>query len=250
MHYSIAFDVELDRLVPEEWNTDSSPHITCAATYNLQSGIKTYFSSKENLQSPKMTFDDCAKLLDDLWEHTQKGAMIISWGGTAVDFRALHYCLHSDATRQNKVKQIALHHIDIPIASATDTGMMMGLASASKGLMNTDKSIKNSSLAPKLWSEGKFQEVLRHVELDAILTLNVYNNIFCKQPFQLEWITKSGFKKTWFCSSICDPNRREFRLCSVSECLTRPLPPVPFSVVDGMNRDKITKWLISFDIDK
>jgi hypothetical protein len=242
--YAIAFDVELDRLVPENWSDESAPHITCAAIFSSDGTSKVFFTPSDNGGAPKMLSEDAAKLLDELWVHAKNGALIISWGGTAVDFRALYCALRGDSERQQICMQLVQHHIDIPIASSTDIGMMMGLDAAAQGTGQGRKSNLISANAPRMWTEGMQKEVLEHVKLDAMLTLKVYQTIMRQVPPSLTWSTRAGRERTWFCSFVPDPQRRLFRLNTVLECIHRPPCFVPFSVPAGMNRDKAVAWLL------
>lgn len=258
-HYSVAFDVELDRLVPDSWNETSTPQITCAAVYSHSEGARLFYSTDENEHeklnsisakggeskqcAPRLNKKDCSKLLDELWEHMQKGAIIISWGGTAVDFRALHSALQGDDDRQNKCVQLVRNHVDIPIASCTDIGMMMGLDAAAKGTGQGNKNNFTSTQAPKMWTSGKQAEVLEHVKLDAVLTLKVYEAVMKNVPPTLTWVTRSGKTRTWYCYLIIDHERKMLRMSNVEECLQRPVKAVPFLVPRGMNRDHAASWL-------
>ena len=243
MNYAVAFDVELDRLVPESWSEESMPRITCAAIYSEEKGTKLYYTKAENGGAPCLSKDDAKRLCDDLYAHFKRGALIVSWGGTAVDFRALYNSLTGDDERQRRCALVTRGHIDIPIASSTDIGMMMGLDAAAKGTGQGRKSNAISSNAPRLWSEGKHQEVLEHVKLDAILTLRVYNAMMQSIPPSLTWHTRSGNARTWYCYFIPDFERKIIRLSTVAECLLQPKKPVPFQIPNGMNRDNAVEWL-------
>lgn len=251
MAYAVAFDLELDKLIPKEqptspWNLDTSPHITCAAIYSDITGPKLFYTKDaSHLPAKRMAKEDAARLVDELIMHSIRGALIISWGGTAVDFKALHAALEGDKQRQINVLYLVKNHIDVTIASSTDTGMMMGLDSASQGMNLGRKNNTISTAAPRLWSEGKQRIVLQHVQKDAELTLRVYQSIFQTYPPNLRWITKNGKEKTWLCSIIFDQFRNIFRLKNVFECLQFPLPKVPFTVPPGMNRDYCVHWVIS-----
>lgn len=243
MNYSVSFDVELDRLVPEHWSEDSAPHITCAAVFSNEGPAKLYYTPAEIGCAPRLSQKDASRLLDELWGHAQAGALIITWGGTAVDFRALHSALKGDASRQEMCKRLVENHIDIPIASSTDIGMMMGLDAAAQGTGNGGKNNKISTEAPRLWTEGKHEEVLEHVKMDAILTLRVYESIMCRIPPSLTWSTRSGRQRTWFCFIVGDTLRNVFRLSTVRECMLRPECNVPFRIPSGMSRNSAIAWL-------
>jgi len=249
MAYAVAFDVELDKLVPKDepqspWSLDSMPHITCAAVYSDIGGAKLYYTrDSTHLPAKRMSKEDAARLIDDLIMHCMRGALIISWGGTAVDFRALHAAVEGDTMRQANCLFLVKNHIDVTIASATDMGMMMGLDAASQGMNLGRKSNNISTAAPRLWSEGKQRIVLEHVKKDAQLTLKVYQAIMSRYPPHLVWRTKAGKEKTWLCNCVFDPFKNIIRMKNVFECLQFPMPPVPFNIALGMNRDKSVTWI-------
>jgi hypothetical protein len=122
-------------------------------------------------------------------------------------------------------------------------GIMFGLDAAARGTGQGHKSNFMSSNAPRMWDQGQQEEVLKHVQLDAELTLKVYKSLMSSVPPRLTWKTRSGKPKTWMCFFVADTNRQLLRLCTVSECLLRPQPKVPFELPIGMNRDASTKWL-------
>jgi hypothetical protein len=241
--YAVAFDVELDRLVPHD-RDDWTPKITCAATYSFAGGTKLYFSLESGRYCRHMTRKDVERLLDDLYDHKSKGALIISWGGCAVDFRAIYSSLHSgDLVRQFKCLELVKSHVDVPIASATDMGVMMGLEAASKGMGLSSKSSQSSCDAPEHWRLGHYDQVLKHVENDAMVTLRVYTQIMNNNPPCLFWMSKSGKKKQWFCSWIFDG--RQIRLLTVGEALERNVPHTHFPILPGMDRRNAVKWFHS-----
>jgi hypothetical protein len=253
MSYAIAFDVELDRLVPDAapagalvspWSAEGAPHITCAAVFSAAEGARYYFTrGADGAPAARMACVDAARLIDDLWRHAERHALIVSWGGTAVDFRALHAALDGDALRQLKCLQLVGGHVDIPIASATDTGMMMGLDAAAQGMRQGRKCSGASVDAPSMWLAGQHERVLQHVQRDAQLTLAVYEAVLAHAPPRLVWPTRRGQLRTWWCSTVPDAERGALRLRSVAECMLLPLPPTPFAPAPGMNRDVAVSWI-------
>lgn len=253
--YAVGFDVELDKLLESSdspttkaWEKyKNCPGITCASTFCNKDGSKLFFSkdSRGNIMQ-KMTRKDCKVLLEELWNHYENGAIIISWGGTAVDFRALYCALEGESESQLKCLEIIKNHVDVTISSATDMGVMMGLNAAAKGTLQGEKSDGVSTEAPKLWKNKQFNEVLDHVKHDALLTLKVYEYIICNNPPSLTWQTKNGKTKTWNCSFV-DLEQDFRRLCTVMECLLKPMPNVPYTIVPGMNRDVAVEWLLEED---
>jgi hypothetical protein len=224
-------------MLGERWE---DPKITCAAVYTLAYGLKLFHPplTRGAFEVPVFRLEDAQNLLDELAFHVQLGARVVTWGGTAVDFRALHGALQADPDRQRVCKHIAQQHIDIPIATATDIGIMMGLSAAAKGTRQGTKSAFLSAEAPRYWAEGNYTAVLDHVKLDAVLTLRVYHAITQSSPPSLTWRTRSGHKKTWYC------RLHDSRIKSVEECLQTPLKAMPFEVPFGMNRDVAAEWLL------
>ncbi len=252
--YAVAFDVELDKLVPPAsagesralWTDDGAPHITCAATYSDTDGTRYYHSTEpDGSIAARLGVEDAGRLLDELYGHMSRGALIVTWGGTAVDFRALHGALQGDADRQSRCVELARQHIDIPIASATDFGGMIGLDAAARGMGQGRKSHQLSLAAPSLWSEGRRREVLQHVGRDSELTLRVYIATMTRAPPSLHWQARSGRWRTWWCATVADAAHGGMRLRNVAECLAVPLPRVPFQVPPGMDRDVAVAWMQS-----
>lgn len=250
--YAVAFDVELDTLVPPAshgesrtpWSDDGAPHITCAATYSDTDGTRYFHSTDEHGGiAGRLSGDDAGRLLDELYGHMSRGALIVTWGGTAVDFRALHAALDGDGDRQRRCIQLAHQHIDIPIASSTDFGGMIGLDAAARGMGQGRKSHQLSLAAPSLWSEGRRREVLQHVGRDAELTLRVYMATMSRTPPSLHWQARSGRWRTWWCSTVADTVHGGLRLRNVTECMSVPLPRVPFDVPPGMDRNVAVAWM-------
>lgn len=250
--YAVAFDVELDKLVPAAsasesqalWTDDGAPHITCAATYSDTDGTRYYHSlDAEGGIAHRLSVEDAGLLLDELYAHMGRGALIVTWGGTAVDFRALHGALHGDVERQRRCIELAHQHIDIPIASATDFGGMIGLDAAARGMGAGRKSHQLSLAAPSLWSEGRRREVLQHVGRDAELTLRVYMATMSREPPSLHWQARSGRWRTWWCSTVDDTAHGGVRLRNVDECVRVPLPYVPYQVPPGMDRNVAVAWM-------
>ena len=256
----LAFDVELDKLVPPydadmSWEHPSKPKVTCAATCDLDTGrTRTYWTPSSNgsrLASPQLSQGAIFELIDDLYAHMCRGGLVISWGGTAVDFRALHGSC-SDPTRQQICLFLARNQIDIPFASSSDLGCMFSLNSAAKGLGLHGKDSSISSAAPHLWENGHELEVLGHVQGDAVLTAMIYARAmnphlrtstthYTPQPM-VNWITQRGKVKTWK-PTMVHITPTHSRMQTVEECLSRPKPVVPFVTPHGLDRDCAVKWM-------
>jgi hypothetical protein len=237
----LAFDVELDQLLSapskEAWKDGNVPHITCAAVSDHNGVVQTWWGQ------PYMKEKELASLVDTLYAHFCAGGLIVTWGGTAADFRALYENLKSDPLRQNQCYLMVQNHIDIPLAAATDTGMMMGLRAAVQGMCLGNKDAESSSLAPEKWAEGKISEVLAHVQKDATMTASVYLRTLECHPARLTWVTRKGHKQSWF--PLLVPFHSGMRMCTVWECMMRAPKVPPFQIPEGMHRDDSCRWLLS-----
>ena len=263
----LAFDVELDKLVPPydgdvSWETPSKPKVTCAATCELETGkTRTYWSPSEDgsrLASAHLSQYALTELIDDLYSHVCRGGVVLSWGGTAVDFRALHGSVQDDAHKRMCL-YLTMNHIDVPFASSSDLGCMFSLNSAAKAMGLGGKDASISAAAPQMWSNGAELEVLGHVQGDAILTALVYSralNPLYNPHASMSWITQRGKIKTWKPTILFQqrgigggngeefiPQMRPPRMQTVQECMSRPKPIVPFVTPHGLDRDFAIKWM-------
>lgn len=235
MTYVVAFDLELDTMVPENVNWDShmTPRITCASLYSVVEGTRFFFSETGCDFSPFLSFKDASRLHDELWKHSLQGATIVTWGGCAVDFKALYAALRNDPERQQQCKHLVQHHVDMTIASVTDIGMMMGLDAAARGMGQGQKCNSISKDSPRLWAANKNFQVLEHVRNDSILTYKVYMAVVRVEVPALTWVTKRGKTRTWYLSTLN---------ISVKDCMQRPCIRVPFLVPRGMDRELAAAW--------
>ena len=235
MSYIVSFDLELDMMVPENvnWECDTAPRITCAALFSSTEGTRLFYSETGSDFSTSMNISDTYRLHDELWRHFQNGATIVTWGGCAVDFKALHSALKSDVIRQTQCKELVKHHVDMTIASVTDMGMMMGLDAAARGMGQGQKCNSTSKDSPRLWAASKNFQVLEHVRNDAILTLKVYLAVVHVDTPSLTWVTKRGKPRTWYLTT---------KNIKVFECMSKPCTKVPFAVPRGMDRDLAASW--------
>ena len=251
----MAFDVELNKLVPPyngemSWEHDNMPRVTCAATYNTYNGItQVYWTPARDgkrLAAPVLAHQQVESLIHAMYNHVCYGGVLVSWGGTAVDFRALHASCNGDKELQNMCIYLAHMHIDIPFASATDSGCMFSLNSAAKAMGFTEKDASISSAAPQLWDSGHEVQVLGHVLGDAVLTASLYLRTmeWHHQP-TMQWVTQRGKTKSWKPSlvRVQTSNGNFSRMNLVQECMQRPKPSVPFVTPHGLDRDCAIKWM-------
>lgn len=220
----VVFDLEFTKLVD---GMDHDLHIACAST--MSSSDKSpfvWYSQRDNEICEYMNKTNLFQFVNYLHTMNNAGYTIITWGGTASDFRILA----KEVPEYDKLLvQLCLKHIDIPFCAASHIGMMMGLGATSKGLQFEEK-CANSKDIPEMWTSDK-SSVLKHVSTDALLTMQIVNHIIANNT--IKWYTQKGTIRTWSpCILLC-----------VSDCLLMPLPNVPFPIADTMNPKLTSKWM-------
>jgi hypothetical protein len=254
----ISFDIEYDRLLKSDDDDKSSepePKITCIAAVTCE-GLFTFWHGGYHETSgsfkSNMSESQIRHFIDFLWTYAQKGYVIVTWGGTAFDFKIL-YNEVSDPTYKALVHFLARKHVDIPLASAASSGMMMGLSAVAKGMGLGSKPYESASM-PHLWAESSSQEaVFRQVWADAALTMRVYQHIFVNgestahalgryRPY-LDWITLGG-KLRRFYAPYVPVTHTTLRLWNVEECMVAPKPITPFQPSPNMTVESCTRWML------
>lgn len=119
------------------------------------------------------------------------GGTLVTWNGLAFDLPVL-----SDASGEYDLcKEIALgdQHVDMMFNMFMLLGWPVRLETASIETTGEGKySSVKGSLAPKLWAEGKHEEVLKYVEQDARMTRDLFVTLSSSTPPMMRWRTKGG----------------------------------------------------------
>jgi hypothetical protein len=111
-------------------------------------------------------------------------------------------------------------------------GYPIGLDKAAQGMGLPGKLPGMSGiLAPQLWAQGRFQEVLEYVAQDVRTTLQIA--LACEERRKLEWITRKGTKSSM-------PLRNGW--LTVREALKLPEPDTSWMSVP-ISRREATAWL-------
>jgi hypothetical protein len=255
----ITFDIEYDRLLktgPEATaaaDSEEAPKITCIAAVTCE-GLYTFwhggYHEPSGSFSPHMSEAQIRHFVDFLWTYFQKGYVIVTWGGTAFDFKILFNEV-TDPNYKRLIHFLARRHVDIPLTSAATSGMMMGLSAVSKA-MGLGSKPYDSIQMPSLWTERNQEAVLRQVWADAALTSRVYMQIFANgehfhstigrfRPY-LEWVALSG-KTRRFYAPYVHMSELNVRLLNVEECMAAPRPVTPFEPSPTMTVEACTRWL-------
>lgn len=271
----VALDLEFNKLVPSSASASASasaaasasamPQIACAALVTSDGsyvfwhgGLAAGGGLRESMSSAQVH-----QLVEHLFRLLTDGFTIVTWGGTASDFRVL---FNECTTTRHRwmVTQIAWAHVDVPLLAAAAMGCMMGLDAVADAMGLAGKTFASTDV-PSLWARPSEQaRVLQHVRNDAELTAHIYAKMFdhamlwttrsglhTKSPL-LKWRTRAGGLKHFYAPFLFEPlastttRRVQGRLLNVYEASTRlPKPTTPFEPVEAMTVGGCTAWLLA-----
>jgi hypothetical protein len=217
----VAFDLEFHE-------APNGIQILCAASMSTDDAVPfVWFDNDNGHIADSLSEYTLANFVQFLMSKVNEGFCIVTWGGVGADFRHLCKLLPGLAS---EIKTLCLNSVDVPFASGSSIGMMMGLGSAAQAL-GIGKKTNDSATIPSLWTSSR-HEVLQHVSTDTYLTVAVVRNAIAHN--ELHWITSRGIRKTW-CPA---------KLVTVRACLQMPLPNVPFQLQDCMNPKMLSRWIL------
>ncbi len=229
-----AFDIEIARIMPEgvnEWSRYRPLGISCAAA--MSNGGETVFwygkTSSGNYAS-QMSTDETQEIVRYLQNQFEAGYLILTWNGLGFDFDILA----EESGLVSECKELATNHIDMMFHVFCLKGYAIGLDKAAKGMGLEGKPVGiTGEMAPRLWAEGRFQEVLDYVRQDVKTLLELAYAIDLER--QLRWLSNSGRPQNLPLPS---------GWLMVKEAQRLPLPDTSW-MSNPWPRSKFTKWLHS-----
>jgi hypothetical protein len=235
----IAFDLEIAKELPDgadNWKDYRPLGITCAATVDDLGETRVWHGN----YSPKMDAWEVEQLLQFL---ESAGKPVVTWNGLGFDFDVMaeetsFIASARAAAVQERVKALALSHIDVAFQMLCEKGFMCGLNSAAKGMGLSGKTEGMSGAkAPTMWAQGRKEQdqVLEYVAQDARTTAELYQAVLDKGF--LQWITKRGGASLWV------PTFRDGQMLTCQECLALPLPDVSW-LSNPWPREKFAGWAL------
>ena len=223
-----VFDLEFTELLPnyeQQWNSDL--HVACASILSTDEAWPQVWHEADGHYMGHTTLEAFVDALALRAETTT----LVTWGGSASDWRVLAVECPS---RKDLICRLALESIDLPMCACMSIGMMMGLNAACMALGFTLKEGESSASVPELWRQLEQRpKVLQHVANDSFATMLVLKQ--AENSGVLPWITRRGDRREW----------RDVKFMTVSECLQRELPSVPFVIGPTMNAKLMARWLIT-----
>jgi len=229
----LAFDIETAKDVPGEdfnWRPHRPLGISCAATLASDGSQPRlwYGKTRDELPDKRMSQEDARGLVQYLSKMAAEGFAILTWNGLGFDFDILA----EESGAAASCKDCALGHVDMMFHVFCSLGYPVGLDKAAQGMGLPGKPPGMSGImAPKLWAEGRFKEVLDYVAQDVRTALQIAQT--CEQRRRFEWITRKGTK-----SSL--PLTKGW--LTVQEALRLPAPDTSW-MSKPMSRSEFTAWM-------
>ena len=243
----LAFDIETAKITPQD--SDVQQHrplgIACWAvawvgseTTILHKGeaeeqefrIKTTEGCGKGFDGeilPQMTKSQCCLLVARLHRAVEQGFTLLAHNGVGFDFDILA----EESGMHDTCADLALHSVDTCLLVHCLKGFPVGLEAIAKGMNLQGKTEgMNGSMAPQMWAEGKFNEVLEYVAQDVRATLQVALEIEKRKG--LTWIAKSGRR-----NSLPIP-----KLLTAFEALQLPEPDTSW-MSEPISRERFTSWM-------
>lgn len=228
----LAFDIEITRIMPEgvgDWKKYRPLGISCAAAIPSDGEAAFWFGKTASGDyASQMSVDETQELVKHLQTQVEAGYMILTWNGLGFDFDILA----EESGMHPACKQLAIEHTDMMFHVFCLKGYPLGLDKAAKGMGLKGKPPGISGeMAPRMWAEGQYQQVLDYVQQDVRTLLELAHAIDLER--QLRWISNSGRPQRLSLPSGWS---------TVKEAQDLPVPDTSW-MSNPWPRSKFTKWL-------
>jgi len=223
----IGFDIETEEI--DSFRDFDHTGITCAAARASDGEPMTWHGGKAaGTFTDRMSEEEAVAMVDYLSEKQEAGYQIATWNGLAFDFPILY----AVSGRDPRCKALARDHVDMMFHFFCIKGFAISLAKALEGMGLSGKTEGfDGALAPKMWREGRYEEVLDYVAEDARATLDMAEA--GNRERAVRWVSRRGklrsceLKQGWK---------------TVAEALREPEPDVSW-MDDPWPRSRFTGWL-------
>jgi hypothetical protein len=226
----LAFDIETAKEIPGvgfDWKPHRPLGIACAAVLpsNAEKAILWHGTTESSTPSQKMASADAGNLVKCLLEYVENGYTLLTWNGLGFDMNILA----EESGMLAACKEMALSHVDMMFHVFCTQGFPVSLDKAAQALGIPGKPPGMTGLlAPQLWAQGKFQEVLDYVVQDVRIAMGIA--LKCETQRKFEWITQKGFKKSMDLPQGWLAVRDAIRLPEPdTSWMSRPIPRSEFS---------------------
>jgi hypothetical protein len=229
----VAFDIETAKDVPGEdfnWKPHRPLGICCAAALpdNAKQPIIWHGKTPDGKPSPRLSQPEAKHLVDELMKLVADGYTLLTWNGLGFDLDVLS----EEADSHQQCKALAMNHVDMMFHVFCDRGFPVALDKAAQALRIPGKPPGMSGvLAPRLWAEGRYQNVIDYVSQDVRIALQIA--VKCESQRRFDWLTRRGTV-----SSMELPRG----WLTVQEALRLPEPDTSW-MGSPIPRDDFTRWL-------
>jgi uncharacterized protein YprB with RNaseH-like and TPR domain len=168
-------------------------------------------------------------LVKYLQAQVELGGTILTWNGLGFDFDILA----EESGMAAECSELARQHIDMMFHVFCLKGFPLGLDKAAKGMGLAGKTPGvTGDMAPKMWREGLFQEVLEYVQQDVQSLIDLWFAVDGLR--QLKWTSNRGYLQRLSLPS---------GWVTVEQALKLPLPDTSW-MSDPWQREKFSGWLV------
>ena len=196
----LSWDCEIAAIVPEgetDWWQHAPLGITCAALawLDAETGRVESRVFHPDGYADRMKGWECSELVWTLsLAAKDQGYTLLTHNGTSFDWRLLAM----ESGEHDECVDLALNYsVDTLLHPFCVKGFPLGLDAIAKG-MGLDGKLEGMSgrEAPQAWADGRYDEVLRYVEQDAVTGLEMA--LLVERLGHLRWISRRGKLNTLF----------------------------------------------------
>jgi len=229
----VAFDIETAKDVPGvdfDWRPHRPLGISCAAALRCDDEKPILWHGKiaDGTPAKRMSQAEASSLVHDLAKLVADGYTLLTWNGLGFDFDVLG----EESGSLDECRELALDHVDMMFHVFCDRGFPVALDKAAQALGIPGKPPGMSGwLAPKLWAQGRHQDVLDYVAQDVRIALQIART--CDQRRRFQWTTRRGT------TSSMDLRRGWL---TVREAVRLPEPDTSW-MSSPIPRRQFTQWL-------
>lgn len=230
----LSFDIETAKITSddEDFMSQRPFGISCYAIawptdkYGVQTKV-SHGVKADGTPSAQMSRQECIALVNGLISAAAKGYVILAHNGVSFDLSVLA----EESGLYKECAELAMNSVDPCLQIHCMKGYPLGLDAIARGMKLAGKPEgMNGSMAPKMWADGNYEEVLAYVTQDVRVALDVV--LAVEKRGGLSWITKTGKL-----SSL--PIRRWL---TASEALKLPEPDTSW-MDSARPRSHFTAWM-------
>jgi RNase H-like protein len=188
----LAFDIETATDVPGadfDWKPHRPLGICCAAALPIDAKEPIIWHGRNPDGTPanRMSQSEAETVVQELAASVADGYILLTWNGLGFDLDILS----EESASHDRCKELALNHVDMMFHVFCDRGFPVALDKAAHALRIPGKPPGMSGiLAPQLWAQHRYQDVLNYVSQDVRTALQVA--LKCEAQQRFDWTTRRG----------------------------------------------------------